>query len=159
MSGRILTAIVFTLLWIGVTGSASIPNILFGLLIAAAAAWLVRDDRHEFRFARIRPLKLLKLGWVFLVELLKSGIRIAIVVTRKELVVNPAIVAYPLKVTRDFEITLLANLITLTPGTMSVDLSEDRRLLYIHCVDATDREAVIADVRDGFERLILETFR
>lgn len=159
MSGRILLAIVFTLLWIGVTGSFSIPNILFGLVLGAAAGWLLGDASGEFRGTRIRPLKLARLTWVFLVELIKSGLRVAAVVTRRELVVNPALVAYPLRVTRDFEITLLANLITLTPGTMSVDVSPDRRLLYIHCVDATDREAVIADVRDGFERLIMETFR
>lgn len=159
MNGRILVALVFILLWIGVTGSASIPNLLFGLLLAAIVSWLLRDDAGEFRGTRIRPLKLLRLAWVFVVELIKSGVRVAVVVTRPRMVVNPAIVAYPLRVTRDFEVTLLANLITLTPGTMSVDVSADGRLLYIHCVDATEREAVIADVRDGFERLIMETFR
>ena len=45
---------------------------------------------------------------------------------------KPGIFAYPLKVDRDFEITLLANLITLTPGTLSVDVSADRRTLFVH---------------------------
>ena len=46
----------------------------------------------------------------------------------------------PLRVDRDFEITLLANLITLTPGTLSVDVSDDRKTLFVHAIDCSDPE-------------------
>ena len=72
---------------------------------------------------------------------------------------KPGIFAYRLKVDRDFEITLLANLITLTPGTLSVDVSEDRQYLYIHAIDCSDPDATRKDISDGFERRILEAFR
>ena len=72
---------------------------------------------------------------------------------------KPGIFAYPLKVDRDFEITLLANLITLTPGTLSVDVSDDRRLLFVHAIDCSDADKAVRDIRDGFERKILEAFR
>jgi multicomponent Na+:H+ antiporter subunit E len=62
-------------------------------------------------------------------------------------------------VDRDFEITLLANLITLTPGTLSVDVSDDRRLLFVHAIDCPDADKAVRDIRDGFERKILEAFR
>ncbi len=54
---------------------------------------------------------------------------------------------------------MLANLITLTPGTLSVDVSEDRRFLYIHAIDLADRQALIDDIRTGFERRVMEAMR
>jgi len=73
--------------------------------------------------------------------------------------IKPGIFVYPLTVDRDFEITLLTSLLTLTPGTLSVDVSEDRRLLYVHALDCSDPETMIHDIRHGFERMILEAFR
>ena len=73
--------------------------------------------------------------------------------------VKPGIFAYPLRVNRDFEITLLANLITLTPGTLSVDVSDDRRILYVHAIDCSDPDRLRQDIAAGFERKIMEAFR
>ena len=73
--------------------------------------------------------------------------------------IRPAIIAFPLSVTSDAEITLLANLITLTPGTLSVDVSEDRRSLFIHAIHVTDREAFIRDIASGFEAKVAGAFR
>ena len=72
---------------------------------------------------------------------------------------KPAIIAYPLTVTSDIEITLLANLITLTPGTLSVDVSGDGRTLYVHALDCDDREALIRDIAQGFEAKVAEAFK
>jgi multicomponent Na+:H+ antiporter subunit E len=72
---------------------------------------------------------------------------------------KPGIFAFPLTVNRDFEITLLANMITLTPGTLSVDVSDDRGTLYVHALDCSDPEATKRDIANGFERKILEAFR
>ena len=58
--------------------------------------------------------------------------------------------------TSDWQITLLANLITLTPGTLSVDVSGDRRTLYIHVLDMADREKIIGAIAAGFETRVLE---
>jgi multicomponent Na+:H+ antiporter subunit E len=72
---------------------------------------------------------------------------------------KPGIFAYPLTVDRDFEITLLANLITLTPGTLSVDVSADRKTLFVHAIDCSEPEATRRDIATGFERKIMEAFR
>jgi len=53
---------------------------------------------------------------------------------------------------------LLANLITLTPGTLSVDVSQDRSLLYVHTLTLSTREALIADIAGGFEAKVREVF-
>ncbi|MGO8586911.1 Na+/H+ antiporter subunit E, partial [Rhizobium ruizarguesonis] len=72
---------------------------------------------------------------------------------------KPGIFAFPLTVTSDFEITLLANLITLTPGTLSFDVSTDRRTLYVHALDCSYPEATKRDIVNCFERKIMEAFR
>jgi multicomponent Na+:H+ antiporter subunit E len=72
---------------------------------------------------------------------------------------RPGIIAFPLTVTRDAEITVLANLITLTPGTLSVDVSEDRRILYVHAIDASNKDALIREIARGFETKVKEAFR
>ena len=61
--------------------------------------------------------------------------------------------------TSDAELTLPCNLITLTPGTLSVDVSADRRTLFIHTIDVADREDLISTIAGGFETKVLEVFR
>ena len=75
--------------------------------------------------------------------------------------VCPGVVAIPLDARTDAEITLLANLITLTPGSVSLDLSEDRRVLYVHAmyIDGGDVEAYVRSVKEGLERRVLELLR
>lgn len=75
--------------------------------------------------------------------------------------VCPGVVAIPLDARTDVEITLLANLITLTPGSLSLDLSEDRRVLYVHAmyIDGGDVEAYRRSVKEGLERRVLELLR
>jgi multicomponent Na+:H+ antiporter subunit E len=75
--------------------------------------------------------------------------------------VCPGVIAIPLDARTDAEITLLANLITLTPGSVSLDLSEDRRVLYVHAmyIDGGDVEAYRRSVKEGLERRVLELLR
>jgi multisubunit Na+/H+ antiporter MnhE subunit len=65
----------------------------------------------------------------------------------------------PLELERDSEIALLANLITLTPGTLSLDVSADRRTLYVHAMAVTSPDDLRREIQGGFERRILEAFR
>ena len=75
--------------------------------------------------------------------------------------VCPGVVAIPLDARTDAEIALLANLITLTPGSVTLDLSEDRRTLYVHAmyIDGGDVAAYVRSVKEGLERRVLELLR
>src|SRR5690606_38861513 len=101
------------------------------------------------------------LAALFVYELFLSAVRVGVLVARPNLRAHlkPAIIAFPLTVTSDREITLLANLITLTPGTLSIDVSEDRKVLYVHAISVEDREALIRDIASGFEARVMEVFR
>lgn len=153
-----LANILMALAWAAVTGSFSPANLVFGFALGAVALSLIREQVGSMGyFSRAR--RVISLMVMFVYELVLSSVRVAIMVLNPKMNLKPGIFAYPLKVDRDFEITLLANLITLTPGTLSVDVSDDRRTLYIHTVDCSDPEALREDIADGFERKILEAFR
>ncbi len=101
----------------------------------------------------------LRLIGYFILELISGAVGVAVLAVRPNLRLRPAIVAYPLTLTRDSQITLLANLITLTPGTLSVDVADDRTTLYVHILDLADRERFIGRTAAGFETLILRVLR
>ncbi|MBB3976089.1 multicomponent Na+:H+ antiporter subunit E [Rhizobium azooxidifex] len=154
----LFTGIVFAIVWAAVTGSLSPLNVVLGFLLGLMALWIIRRDFAGTRTV-VRPGKLLSLLALFVKELALSAWRVAVLVASPKMDLRPGIFAYPLKVDRDIEITLLANLITLTPGTLSVDVSEDRRFLYVHALDCSDPAAVKRDIATGFERKILEALR
>lgn len=145
------------LLWAAVTGGFSLLNLAWGAAIGTAAVFLLRHQIGEPQFLR-RSGRVIGLVWLFVYELVLSAIRVAMVVLSPDLHrrLKPAIIAYPLTVDSDIGITLLANLITLTPGTMSVDVSEDRKTLYLHALVMEDREALIREIAQGFERRVIE---
>ncbi|WP_275789617.1 Na+/H+ antiporter subunit E [Pararhizobium gei] len=153
----IIPAVLLTLVWAALTGSVTPHNLALGFLLSALSLFVVRAHIPKVRH-RVRLGKLALLAGLFVRELWVSAFRVAILVLRPDMRLRPGIFAYPLTVTRDFEITLLANLITLTPGTLSVDVSPDRRLLYVHALDCRDPAAEKRAIATGFERRIREAF-
>lgn len=151
--------VILALIWAGITGSFSGLNLLFGGLIGGVTVLLLRHTLTGPDHLRRARLALSLLG-LFLYELMASAIRVAIIVLRPDMnkIIRPAIIGVPLSVKSDIQITMLANLITLTPGTLSVDLSPDRSTLYVHTLTFDTREAMIADIKNGFEKKVLEVF-
>jgi multicomponent Na+:H+ antiporter subunit E len=151
--------VILALIWAGISGIFTGLNLLFGGLIGAVAVLILRDALSGPRSSR-RVRRILSPAILFLYELMVSAVRVALVVMRPDMskAVRPAIVAVPLSVKSDAEITLLANLITLTPGTLSVDVSADKSVLYVHALCMDDRDAMIADIANGFEKKVREVF-
>ncbi|MCY0094408.1 Na+/H+ antiporter subunit E [Hoeflea ulvae] len=153
-----LVNVLLALAWSAVTGSFTFMNFVFGFVLAIFALSLIREQVGSTGyFSRAR--RVISLLVLFLYELVLSSWKVAVMVLSPRMDLKPGIFAYPLRVDRDFEITILANLITLTPGTLSVDVSEDRRTLYVHALDASDPDATRRDIAEGFERKIMEAFR
>lgn len=155
---RYVLGLLFVITWLAISGSFTIANTVFGAIIAALSLGIVRRQlaASETYWARIPAI--LSLALLFVRELALSAWTVAMMVIRPKLVLTPGIFAYPLKVKSDFEITLLANLITLTPGTLTVDVTDDRAALIVHAIDCPDPDAARRDIADGFERLIREAF-
>lgn len=89
-------------------------------------------------------------------ELLLSNFAVVKVVLKPKLDIRPGVVAYPLRLETEMAITWLANLITLTPGTLSMYISEDRKTLYIHTLNIDDPSKIVRTIHGAFERHLME---
>lgn len=159
MTGMFLINVLLAVAWVFITGGFSVLNGVFGFVLGLAALSLIREQVGTVGYVR-RIRRVTALASLFLYELLLSALRVFKLVLTPDLSkLEPGFVAYPLTVDRDYEISMLANLITLTPGTLSVDVSDDRRTLYIHAIHVPDPEELRTDIANGFERKILEAFR
>lgn len=149
--------VVLALAWVAVTGEVSLGNLLEGTVLSALLLALVR--RPPRRVLRLeRAPKALGLALYFLKELLLANAAVARSVLSPASSLSPGIVAVPLDLTTDAGIATLANLVTLTPGTLSLDVSEDRRTLYVHALHVSDPEVFRRELKDGFERRVKEVF-
>ena len=154
----LLLNVILAIAWAAITGSTSPHNLVFGFALAALCLSVVREPYGSAGYLR-RSWAIVRLSLLFLKELAISAWRVAVTVLTPNMQLQPGIFAFPLTVDRDFEITLLANMITLTPGTLSVDVSDDRKTLYVHALDCADPEATKRDIANGFERRIMAAFR
>ena len=150
-------AILMALVWVSLTGELSLANAVFGLLLGGLVTAVSRPLDPD-PFGKIRPLKvaglLLYLGW----EILVANLKVVAAVLGPRRFLRPALVAVPLDATTDSQIALLSNLISLTPGTLSLDVSPDRRTLYVHAMSTSSPDALRREIKEGFERRILEAF-
>ncbi len=158
MSRTVLVNILLALVWGAVTGSFGVANLVFGFVIAALALWIIREQYHTEDYL-VRAWRITSLILRFLKDLFVSAMRVAVLVLSPTRRYQPGFIAFKLTTDRNAEIALLANLITLTPGTLSVDVSDDKSTLFIHCMDVPDTEALKREIAEGFERKIMEAMR
>jgi multicomponent Na+:H+ antiporter subunit E len=92
-------------------------------------------------------------------ELILANLRVAYDVLTPKPRIRPGVLAIPLQAKTDAEITMLANLITLTPGSVSLDVSSDRRFLYLHAMYIADVEKYRESIKEQMERRVLEVLR
>lgn len=138
--------------------SYTLATLIIGLVIGFGALWLTRslyDDQRYFG----RVPTLIRLGVFFAKALVISNIRVLWDVVTPAHISRPGIIGLPLDARTDLEIMLVANLISLTPGTLSIDLSKDRRILYVHVMFLDDVEISRRELKEGLERRVLEVLR
>jgi multicomponent Na+:H+ antiporter subunit E len=149
---------VLALVWAMATGVITMGTLALGFVVGMGVLHFVGpvlgDERYALRFVLAASLLLF-----FLRELVLSSVRVAIDVIKPRLTMRPAVVSVPLELHSDAQITLLANLISLTPGTLSVDVAEDRSCLYVHAMYGEDADALRLGIKSDFEHRIREVFR
>ena len=123
-----------TLIWCGFSGNFGWLNILLGALVASVCYWVIPTDHYAPYTIRVLPL--LRLLLTVLIELIKSSLIVAWEVITPGDRAQPSIIEVPLSCEHEIERTVLANLISLTPGTLSIDLSPDKSLLTVHAIKA-----------------------
>ncbi|MDZ7775436.1 MAG: Na+/H+ antiporter subunit E [Bacteroidales bacterium] len=149
-----------TFIWVALTMSLTIENFLFGFVAAFFVLWFVKRKSKDAKYFNRVP-KTLSFLFLFVKEVIKGSLKIGYDIITPSHYMNPGIIAVPLDAATDLEITLLANSITLTPGTTSLAVSEDRSTLYVYNVyiDKTSKNNNVLDIKNGLEKKLLEVLR
>jgi multicomponent Na+:H+ antiporter subunit E len=155
----LLGNILLALAWSALQGEFSLANLVVGYLLGyvillGLSQGGVLPSRLGDRVAQFFSL----LGF-FVWELVLANVRVALDVVRPEHSIRPAVVAIPLDARSDGEILLLSALINITPGSVTIDVSDDRRTLYVHVMHMQSPDRTRREIKDGFERRILRLFR
>ena len=164
MSPKIILFLFAFIVWCLFSWVPDGAHLLAGILVASIVAFMMGD------LVILRPHLLLHLRRyinfiflyvpVFLWEVLKANIDVAYRVVHPELLINPGIVKVKTSLQSDIALTLLANSITLTPGTMSVDIDKDKSVLYVHWIDVRSRDIEVATriIVERFEKILRKIF-
>jgi multicomponent Na+:H+ antiporter subunit E len=155
----LLANILLAAAWAALQGELSLSNLVIGYLLGyVVLEALARGGVLPGAYSK-KVRAVLSLAWFLFWALIAANIRMAIDVLRPSRALSPGIVRVPLDARDDYEILMLTTLINLTPGTIAVDVSNDRKSLYLHVMHVTDTEAVRAEIKGSFERRVLEILR
>ncbi|MFT2009433.1 Na+/H+ antiporter subunit E [Pontibacter sp. 13R65] len=125
-------------------------------LVILVVLWLTSPLYHRAYFRKLP--KVLNFVLFFLKEVVVANLKIAYDIITPKYMMKPAVLALPLDVKEDLDITLLACMISLTPGSLTLDVREDKKVLYVHTlyVENDDLDKLKRLIKNGFERRILE---
>ena len=163
MRGRIVLFILGLLVWMVLSWPPDAAHLWIGIIVASFVAFMVGDmfTSRPHLFTQLkRYLWFLYYVPMFLWECLKANIDVACRVVSPDLPINPGIVKVKTSLKSDTGITFLANSITLTPGTLSVDVDKEKGSLYVHWIDVREKDIERATeiVVERFERILRRIF-
>jgi multicomponent Na+:H+ antiporter subunit E len=152
--GNLLLAFV----WAALTEEISGANVTLGFVLGYGVLYANRRFLGTSRYV-LRVPRLLAFVAYFFWKMLEASVRVAYDILTPTWHMRPGVIAVPLAARTDLEIMLLSSLITLTPGTLGLDVSADRRTLYVHAFYLHRPEEVRREIKEGFERRLLELLR
>lgn len=144
--------------WCGLLGALTLPGLGVGFLVGYAALWAAQPLYGGAAYCTRLP-RILWLIVYFFKELFVSSCKVAAAVLSFRRSYRPGIVALPLDCSSDLERLAVANLITLTPGTLSLDFSDDNQTLFVHGMFVEDADAVRAELQEGMQRQVTRALR
>jgi multicomponent Na+:H+ antiporter subunit E len=152
----LLGNILLALAWAALQGDFSLRTLLTGqvlgylILLALSHGGVLRRSPYIGRVHRV-----IGLVAYFFWELVRANLRLALDVATPSFHMKPGIIALPLDATTDAQILLLSMLINTTPGSVALDVSADRKILYVHVMYMDTPNAAREEIKDGFERRVL----
>lgn len=145
--------------WAFLSGEVTVSSLAVGFFLGFNALWFTQPifgGGKDPYFDRV--WKSVRLLFYFLYELVVGSIGVLKDILTPQQLSNPCLIEMPLDVKSDAEILLVTNLISLTPGTLSVEVGEDRTTLLVHAMFADDPDQLVADLKNGMERYVREVF-
>ncbi|MFW5654168.1 MAG: Na+/H+ antiporter subunit E [Roseicyclus sp.] len=148
--------ILLAVAWAALTGNVTLSGLAVGFVFGYLALYLTRPLFPGTHLYFTRAWRWIKLCVLFLYELVVSSIQVVWDVLTPSHKARPGIISMPLDADDEMEILLVTNLISLTPGTLSLDVTEDRNTLFIHAMFADDPDEIRHQLKSGMERWVIE---
>jgi multicomponent K+:H+ antiporter subunit E len=148
--------LVLVLVWL-LLNDFTAGHLVLGSLLGIGIPWLVAplSDRHP----RMRkPLRVLRYLGIVLYDIIVSNFQVAVRILQPNHRLRPGLIALPLDLSEQFPLAILASTISLTPGTVSIDFSDDLKWLYIHALHVDDEQAMIRHIKRRYEAPLREIF-
>lgn len=158
MAFQILLNFILAFVWMFLKTSYSPADFFVGYFFGLLIIFVFRRF-FTTRFYLRRVVAVFKLLFIFIKELTLSNIAVLKVILKPKLDIRPGIFAFPTELKEDWEITVLSNLISLTPGTLVIEVSPDNKILYVHAMDIDDVKDAVESIRNTFEKAIMEVSR
>ncbi|RUR32048.1 Na+/H+ antiporter subunit E [Vreelandella andesensis] len=146
------------LAWVLLSGDFTGLNLLVGMIFGYIALLLIEPQVESLKGYPARVPRMIGFVGFFIKELVQANLRVAFDILTPPWHMKPGVIAFPLSAQTEMEITMVANLISLTPGTLSLDVSDDRKVLYIHAMFLDDEEELRNNLKE-MEHRALELFR
>ena len=150
-------SLAIVVLWLSLNNTIDPGQVVLGLLIG----WLLPLLVGHFWPTTVvmqRPWRAVAFAGIVIKDIILANLRVARAILGPPARLRPGFIRVPLDLRSDVGITVLAQTITLTPGTVSADITPDRRTLIVHYLDEGDPEALIAEIKRRYERPIMEMF-
>lgn len=150
--------VVLAVLWMLLVNDVSPGSLIFGAVLGTAIAFVVGEGLWlpPVRFGR--PLLLVRLAMHVLVDIVVANVQVALLVLGPTRRLRPAFIAVPLDSTHDIALTALIGIVSLSPGTLCAELSDDHAQLLIHVLDLDDEAALVAQIKTRYEAPLMEIF-
>ena len=146
------------IVWLMLNSTTSLGHILLGSVLAIIIPLLCGPLRLPQPKVK-RPLKLISYALIVLKDIVVANIEVALLVIGPMDKINPGFVAVPLELTGTLPVTLLASTVTMTPGTVSADISKDEKWLYVHVLNMPEQEQEVIDfIKQRYEARVKEIF-
>lgn len=158
MAFQILLNFFLAALWMFFESTVTLSTFIVGYLLGLLIIFVMRRFFNT-RFYLYRVFAVIWLTILFLKELVLSNLAVLRIVLKPKLDIKPGIFAFETELESEWEVTLLSSLITLTPGTLVVDVSDDNKVLYIHSMDIEDVDEAAESIKLSFEKAISEVSR
>lgn len=158
MVRQFLMNLMLAFIWVALTGNLTFSDFIFGFVLGFFILWLMTRNEYDKRYFSRVP-KIIGFFLYFIYEMIKANLQVAFDVVTPKFFMQPGIIQYPMDAKTDFEINMLAAVIALTPGTLFMDVSEDKKVIYIHVMYLRDKDKFIKQFKTGSERRLLEILR
>ncbi len=151
--GRVIMVVLLAFTWCMLNKSIDPATFVVGILLGWASTALFHglSPYEPFRINLWEGFKLLV---VFTYEMIWANFQIAFIILSPKLHIRPGIIEYPVELRNEGAIVLFASMVSLTPGTLSVDISQDRKFIYIHAMIIDSPESLKAEIKKTFESRI-----